>query len=774
MRTGLKKADRAIRILCVEDAPADVVMINHALQEGGLNFSSKRVDNQQDFLEALEHDPPDLILSDHGMPCFDGTKALALAHEKCPEIPFIFVTGSLGEQKTIEMFERGATDYVLKNRLSKLVPAVKRALREAEQRSHYQQKEQELRESEERHRNMVERSPEAIFVVQTDDRIVFANPAAVKLMGVTGLDELLGKQAKKIFQPNPWHTLMDRMRRRSEQDPPAAFVEQMVFQPTGEARYAEVSVAPTVYQGQLAMQVIVHDLSEAKQASERLRQSEALKTAILETALDGIISIDNEGKIQEWNPAAQKIFGYSREEAMGRQVDDLILPQSVKQTYKEGLTQYLLEGAVSLIGRPVELSLRRSNHVEFPARLAINRVLTEDPPRFTALIQDISERKRSEAALRVSEERFRTLVEGVNDYAIYMLDPEGRVTTWTSGAENIEGYSAAEVIGKSLATFFTPEDVRDDVPARLLKRAEMEGKSVNEGWRVRKDGSRFWSHGTITALRDENGKLYGFSKIAQDLTNIRKTQEQVRGLNEELEKRVRERTAELEIALKELEAFSYSVSHDLRAPLRHIVGYAGLLQNEAGAKLDESSRQHLQTIAASAKSLGELIDALLSFSRMGRAEFHRQSVDLTSAVEKARQELSEDAVGRQVDWKIGPLPTVQGDPIMLRQVVVNLLSNALKYTRKRERAEIEIGATDTAEEITVFVRDNGVGFDMEFAGKLFGVFQRLHPASEFEGIGIGLANVSRIIRRHDGHVRAEGTVDGGATFYFSLPKQTKG
>jgi PAS domain S-box-containing protein len=672
------------------------------------------------------------------------------------------------------MFERGATDYVLKNRLSKLVPAVKRALREAEQRSHYQKQEQELRESEERHRSLVERSPEAIFVVQTDDRIVFANPAAVKLAGAASLEELIGKQARKIFRPDPWDALMDRMRRREQQEAPPAFVEQMLFQLSGGSRHAEVSVAPTVYQGKLAMQVIVHDLSDAKQAAERLRDSEALKTAILETALDGIISIDNDGRIQEWNPAAEKIFGYRRDEAMGCQVDDLILPPSVRATYKEGLTQYLLEGAVSLIGRPVELALRRSNNTEFPARLALNRMLTEDPPRFTALIQDISERKRSEAALRESEERFRMLVEGVKDYAIYMLDPEGRVTTWNSGAESIEGYSAAEVVGRSLATFFTPEDARAGLPARLLKKAETEGKTVNEGWRVRKDGSRFWSHGTITALRDEEGKLYGFSKIAHDLTKHRDAEEQIGRLNEELEQRVRERTAELEIAIKELEAFSYSVSHDLRAPLRHIVGYAGLLQSEAASKLDDSGKQHLQTIANSARNLGDLIDALLSFSRMGRTEYHRQPVELSDVVEQARQELTGEMEGRNVDWQIGPLPDVQGDPILLRQVMINLLSNALKYTRTRKQAKIEIGAVESLEDVQVFVRDNGVGFDMEFTGKLFGVFQRLHPASEFEGIGIGLANVSRIIRRHDGRVWAEGKVDAGATFYFSIPKQSKG
>ena len=770
----MKKIEKEIRILCVEHAAADAAMIQDSLRKGGLHFRSKRVDNPKAYREELELDPPDVILSDYGVPAFSGTKALAIAREICPDVPFIFVTGPLGEQKTIELFEQGATDCVLKHRLSNLATVVKRALREAAERHEFKLKEQKLRESEERYRSLIERSPEAIFVVQHGDRIAFANPAAVQLLGAARTHELIGKSVRKIFQPDPWDRLRDRLRRQQEENAPAEFVEQRLFQLNGKPRPAEVSVAPTVFQGELVLQVIAHDLSKTKQVEDRLRQSELLKTAILETALEAILAIDHEGKVQEWNPAAERMFGYSREQAMNRLVNELIIPPSVKKVYRDGLAEYLMSGAASLIGRPVELTLRRSDGREFPAELAITRILMEAPARFALRIQDITERKRAENALRESEERFRMLVEGATDYAIYMLDTEGRVVTWNSGAERIEGYKAEEIMGESLAMFFPAEDVRSGLPARLLREAAAEGKTVNEGWRLRRGGSRFWSHGIITALRDENGKLYGYCKIAHDITKQREAEAEIRRLNEELDQRVRQRTAELELANQELEAFSYSVSHDLRAPLRHIVGYASLLQSEASAKLDEANRQHLQTITDAANNLGNLIDALLSFSRMGRAELNRQPMNLATVVEEARQELGHEIEGRDIDWQIGPLPVIEGDPLMLRQVMINLVSNALKYTRKRERAKIEIGASETANETTVFIRDNGVGFDMEFAGKLFGVFQRLHPASEFEGIGIGLANVWRIIRRHGGSVRAEGTVDGGATFSFSVPKKSKG
>jgi K+-sensing histidine kinase KdpD len=232
-----------------------------------------------------------------------------------------------------------------------------------------------------------------------------------------------------------------------------------------------------------------------------------------------------------------------------------------------------------------------------------------------------------------------------------------------------------------------------------------------------------------------------------------------------------ERAVELEAANKELEAFAYSVSHDLRAPLRHVAGYAELLQKQASSLLDDKSRRYLKTILESAKRMGDLIDDLLSFSRIGRAETIKAVVNLEQLVAQVVAELGQQTSGREIAWKIGPLPVCHGDRSMLKVVVVNLLSNAVKFTRIRPRAEIEIGCADGREnQVELFVRDNGAGFDMQYVNKLFGVFQRLHRPEEFEGTGIGLATVQRIIHRHGGEVRAEGAVGQGATFYFSLPK----
>jgi light-regulated signal transduction histidine kinase (bacteriophytochrome) len=274
---------------------------------------------------------------------------------------------------------------------------------------------------------------------------------------------------------------------------------------------------------------------------------------------------------------------------------------------------------------------------------------------------------------------------------------------------------------------------------------------------------------TFSAVRRriEDNLRHARDRLQIELEQRQQREAEIRKLNQELTLRA----TELSAANKELESFAYSVSHDLRAPLRHLVGYSELLQKHTSGSLDDKSQRYVQTILEAGKRMGNLIDDLLAFSRIGRTESKATAVDLQQLVKEVASEIVQQTNGQEISWKIGPLPTCHGDRSLLKLVIGNLLSNAIKFSSTRRPAEIEIGSVDGNTSTTeVFVRDNGVGFDMQYVDKLFGVFQRLHRADEFEGTGIGLATVQRIVHRHGGTVRAEGAIDQGATFYFSLPK----
>jgi PAS domain S-box-containing protein len=333
-------------------------------------------------------------------------------------------------------------------------------------------------------------------------------------------------------------------------------------------------------------------------------------------------------------------------------------------------------------------------------------------------------------------------------------------------------------------TGYTPEEVMGANP-RILKSGHQDEKFYRDFWRTilsgrtwrgefvnrRKDGKTYINEETVTPVRLHGAEITHFVGVMQDVTDRTAAEAQIRSLNEQLEERVRQRTTELVTANQELEAFAYSVSHDLRAPLRHIRGFLDLFSKTALSGLSEEERHYIEQVFGSVRHMDRLIDDLLLFARMAQVELQPELVDLNQLVRETVTHLEPETKDRTVLWKKAGLPVVRADPSMLRQVLVNLISNAIKYTRQRDPSEIEIAALPQAEnETVVFVRDNGVGFDMKYAHKLFGVFQRLHAGDQFEGTGIGLANVRRIISRHGGRTWAEGKPNGGATFYFSLPR----
>jgi PAS domain S-box-containing protein len=385
------------------------------------------------------------------------------------------------------------------------------------------------------------------------------------------------------------------------------------------------------------------------------------------------------------------------------------------------------------------------------------------PQQYVAIRTDITECKRVEEM----RGRLAAVVESSDD-AIISKTLDGTVTAWNSGAEKLFGYSSAEALGKSLDRLLPPERANEesDILARIAR-----GEHVNhfETVRVRKDGKRVDISATISPLKDSSGAIVGVANIARDITQRKAAEVEIRKLNEELERRVVERTAQLEAANQELEAFSYSVSHDLRAPLRHISGFSQLLVEEFGSTLDPTAQKYVERIRAGTQKMGLLVDGLLNLAGLGRHALRLQPTGLNAVIAEVLAILQPESEGRQVEWVIADLPAVECDPVLLRQIFQNLLANALKFTRPRAHAVIEVNHKEEEDGQVVFmVRDNGIGFNMKYVGKLFGVFQRLHRTEDFEGTGIGLATVQRIVHKHGGRVWAEAELDRGAAFYFTL------
>jgi PAS domain S-box-containing protein len=355
------------------------------------------------------------------------------------------------------------------------------------------------------------------------------------------------------------------------------------------------------------------------------------------------------------------------------------------------------------------------------------------------------------------DENVHQLLDSRGDYAIFMLDTDGNVVSWNKGAEQIKGYSRDEIVGKHFSVFYTAKDRARGKPERDLSAATSEGRFEGEAQRVRKDGSEFWGNIVLSAVRDEAGVIAGFVKVTRDLTERRGA-----------ERRAIADAQALKAVNAELESFTYSVSHDLRAPIRQIQGFSKILAEHLGERADSETAHLLRRIDEGSQQMGRLVDDLLHLAQIGQQAAKVRSTALDSLVDEVVTNMRAEITDRDIEWRIGTLPTVVCDPGLMRIVFTNLLSNAVKYTRPRERAVIEVGKTVKDGQLVIYVRDNGVGFDMKYSDKLFGVFQRLHRVDEFEGAGVGLATVQRIIRKHGGTIWANAALDEGATFSFTL------
>jgi PAS domain S-box-containing protein len=487
----------------------------------------------------------------------------------------------------------------------------------------------------------------------------------------------------------------------------------------------------------------------------RLVNSEERYRLLVESIHDyAILMLDPDGLVTTWNKGAESINGYRSDEIIGRHYSQLYPQEDVLQ----GRPQHELAVAAAE-GRFEEEGWRiRKNGTSFWADVVITPIYDSggELSGFSEVVRDVTERKDAQKHLAQMEGRYRGLLEAAPD-AMVVVNQDGDIVLLNVQAERQFGYRRDELLRQKVKNII-PEGFAERLLADALRSTEDAlAQQIGTGIELigrRKDGSEFPIEIMLSPLESAEGILV--TAAIRDITERKRH-----------ETALQERNVELQAAVGELEAFSYSVSHDLRAPLRAIDGFSRILLKQCGPTLSAESRGYLQRVRDNTVRMGQLVDDLLTFARLGRKPLSKQQVPTRTVVDQVVRDLRQQSDGRSVSVSVGEMPPLWGDPALLKQVFVNLIDNAFKYTRMRAEAAIEIGSREIGGEQVLFVRDNGTGFDMRYADKLFGVFQRLHRAEDFEGTGVGLAIVQRIVQRHGGRVWAEAAVDRGATFYFT-------
>jgi PAS domain S-box-containing protein len=636
-------------------------------------------------------------------------------------------------------------------------------------------------------RQRFDRSPCGHFSMDAERRLIDINQTLLDWLGYQHAELIDAVDMGALIDPDWLGVLLPRLQTLCQPGESGSMELELVRKDGGRFHALLTSHAITDEEGNfLLSEFSVVDISERKLDEQRVTAQDGFLQTITDRIPVELAYYDKDLICRFANRAHAARYGKKPEDMVGDNLSNLVSADS--------LPEILPHVAQALSGEKQTFEAEghgKDGRRNFYAIHYIPDIQKGSVEGLFIELHDVSERRRTEefvleanrdleervrergAELFQSEQRYRLMVDAIQDHCIYFVDEDGAVTEWTESAQRLHGHSRQQMLGHPYLNLLAAGNAGEDEvdPAQVLRLAKAHGQWETRGWRLRDDGSRFWAHTVLTALRNEAGELQGLSAITRDMTAAKSLEDVMNDLNKELEKRVAERTQQLVAANKDLDVFSHMVSHDLRAPLRHIASFVSLLQEQLGESTDRLTLQYLNSTAKASRRMSFMIEGLLEYARLGRVSVESMPVPLAPLLEGVISHLKMENPDRAIEWVIEEdLPVVRGDAMLLAQAWGNLLNNSVKYTRTRDIARIEVGwKVNPVGGRTFFVHDNGVGFDLEKAHNLFVMFQRQHHSMDFDGTGTGLALSQRIIERHGGRIWAETAPGEGCTFYFTLP-----
>jgi PAS domain S-box-containing protein len=622
--------------------------------------------------------------------------------------------------------------------------------------------------------SIVESSDDAIISKDLSGTILTWNRAAEQIFGYKA-SEVIGGPISVIIPPDKSAEESDILQRIGRGERLEHF-ETVRMSKDGQRIELSVTISPLVKEGRvIGASKIARPIGEQKRIQREIERERMRLHVTLSSIGDAVIVTDANGQVSFMNGVAESLTGWKDEDAIGLPLEAVfnIVNETTRRRVENPVARALREGIIVGLANHTILIAKGGAEYAIDDSAAPIRNGETELWGVVLVFRDVSGAR----AANDFRARLAAIVQSSDD-AIIGKDLTGHITSWNAGAGRLFGYLPEEAIGRPISILIPPDRLHEE--AMILDRIR-QGDRVEhfETVRLSKDRRKVNVSLSISPIHNNEGEVVGASKIVRDITDrkrieleLAQARERAEKHSQELERVVADRTAALELAYQELEAFTYTVAHDLRSPLRHMRGLMGVLEGEVAPGLPADKQELLGMLSKSAQRMSQLLEDLLKLSRLGKQELHRQPVSLDALVQRAVAEVKPDHEGRVVEWTITALPIVQCDPGLMQQAIINLLSNALKYTRPRSIAKITIGQMQLKEGPAFFVRDNGIGFSMEQAEKLFTPFHRLHPERQFEGSGIGLAAVARIISKHGGKIWAESKPDEGATFFFTLGEQT--